>query len=225
MCGRYVLKASALDLKQQFHLDEVPPLHARYNIAPMQAAPIILAAAPRKLVMAQWGLLPHWAKDEKAAHHLINTRAESLKEKPAFHALLAKHRCVVPADGFYEWRHEGTRRLPHFVHAPGNQLMAMAGLWSRWRSPEGLEIDTFSIITTAANAQVETLHDRMPVLLDTAGRAQWLGANDLPALEALLHPWQGGPLALDEVSQHVNSVAVDDERCLAPPSTVQLRLL
>ena len=113
MCGRYVLKASALDLQRQFHLDEVPQLTARYNIAPLQAAPIILDAAPRKLVVAQWGLLPRWAKSTKIAHQLINARAETLKDKAAFKELLAGHRCLVPCDGFYEWRKEGAQRLPH----------------------------------------------------------------------------------------------------------------
>lgn len=227
MCGRYVLKASALDLQRQFGLDEVPQLHARYNIAPLQAAPVILDSAPKKLVLAQWGLLPHWAKDAKVAHQLINARAETIKEKPAFRELLAAHRCIVPADGFYEWRHEGKQRLPHFVHDEKNELLAMAGLWNRWRSPDGLEFDTFTIITTTANGDLQSLHDRMPVILDAEDRGRWLSgpSTDLAALESLLRPWHGSKLEYVQVSQHVNAVGVDDERCLAPPTTVQLRLL
>lgn len=227
MCGRYVLKASALELQKTFHLDEVPQLTARYNIAPLQAAPVILDAAPRKLTVAQWGLLPRWAKDPRLAHQLINARAETLKEKPAFKELLGDHRCLVPCDGFYEWRHEGPRRVPHFIHDAGDQVLAMAGLWNRWRSPDGLDVDTFTIITTQATGQLQSLHERMPVFLDAEGRERWLSGatTDLPALEALLRPWHGAALAIDEVGAHVNSVAVDDERCLAPPTTVQLRLL
>jgi putative SOS response-associated peptidase YedK len=227
MCGRYVLKASTLDLKREFHLDEVPALHARYNIAPLQAAPVILDHAPRKLVLAQWGLLPRWAKDARLAHQLINARAETLESKPAFRDLLGTHRCLVPCDGFYEWRHEGPQRLPHFVHDAGGHLLAMAGLWSRWRSPDGLDLDTFTIITTRANAALRSLHERMPVFLDAEARERWLSGptSDLAALEALLVPWHGSPLEITPVSQHVNSVTVDDERCLEPPSTVQLRLL
>lgn len=227
MCGRYVLKASALDLQHEFHLDEVPSLTARYNIAPMQAAPVILDAAPRKLVLAQWGLLPRWAKSAKIAHQLINARAETLKEKAAFKELLGTHRCLVPCDGFYEWRHEGPQRLPHFVHQQNGHLLAMAGLWSRWRSPDGLDLDTFTIITTRASAELQGLHDRMPVFLDGEGRQRWLSGptHDLASLELLLQPWHVSPLEIVPVSQHVNSVLVDDAACLEPPATVQLRLL
>ena len=227
MCGRYVLKASALDLQAEFHLDEVPQLSARYNIAPLQAAPIILDAAPRKLSVAQWGLLPHWAKDAKLAHQLINARAETLTEKGVFKELLEKHRCLVPCDGFYEWRHEGKQRLPHFVHQENGHLLAMAGLWSRWRSPEGMDLDTFVIVTTRANGELQSLHDRMPVMLDAEGRQRWLSGptHDLAALEELLHPWHQSKLEVTEVSQHVNSVTVDDQRCLEPPAVQQLRLL
>ena len=227
MCGRYVLKASALDLQREFHLDETSALAARYNIAPMQAAPIILDGSPRKLTIAQWGLLPHWARSAKVATQFINARAETLDERNAFKPLLSSHRCIVPCDGFYEWRKEGRSRLPHFVHRPDGKLMAMAGLWSRWHSPEGLDLDTFVIITTRANAELQSLHDRMPVFLDDEGRQRWLSGptQDLPALEALLKPWHASPLEATAVSAHVNSVQVDDARCLEPPATVQLRLL
>lgn len=227
MCGRYVLKASTLDLKEQFHLEELPPLSARYNIAPLQAAPIILDAAPRRLTLAQWGLLPHWSKDAKLAHQLINARAETVAEKPAFRELLGTHRCLVPADGFYEWKHEGGRARPHFVHRPDGKLIAMAGLWSHWRSPEGLELDTFTILTTHTEGALTTLHERMPVLLDADGQRAWLAGPSVPAerLQALLRPWEGPALELTEVSTHVNSVQADDARCLEPPATVQLSLL
>lgn len=226
MCGRYVLKASTLDLKREFHLEEVPPLHARYNIAPLQAAPIIQAVQPKRLMLAQWGLLHAWAKDAKLAHQLINARAETLTEKNAFKDLLGTHRCLVPADGFYEWRHEGKQRLPHFIHPREAKLLAMAGLWSRWRSPDGLDVDTFTIITTAANDDVRTLHERMPIFLDGEARALWASdTHDLKALSALLVPPAAGQLVLTPVGTHVNSVSVDDERCLEAPATVQLSLL
>jgi putative SOS response-associated peptidase YedK len=225
MCGRYVLKASAIELKTEFHLDEVPAMAARYNIAPMQAAPIITDAAPKKLVIAQWGLLPRWAKDTKVAHSLINLRAETLDKR--FKELLSAHRCLIPTDGFYEWRHEGRMRVPHFVHRPDGHLLAMAGLWNRWKSHEGLEVDTFTVITTRANSELQSLHDRMPVLLDEEGRQRWLTGptKDVAALEELLKPWHASPLEATQVSAHVNSVKVDDPECLAPPTTVQLRLL
>lgn len=224
MCGRYVLKASGPELARAFHLEEVPAWSARFNIAPLQAAPIIVGRAAH---LARWGLLPHWAKDASLAHKLINARAETLTEKPAFKDLLAAHRCVVPADGFYEWRHEGEQRLPHFIHRADGGLLAMAGLWSRWRSPEHLDVDTFTVVTTRANPEVHPLHERMPALLDEEGQRRWLSGptHDLAALEALLRPWHGAALTLTQVSPHVNSVAVDDERCLEPAQAVQLRLL
>lgn len=161
------------------------------------------------------------------ANRLINARAETLNEKNAFKPLLPGHRCLIPADGFYEWRREGAQRMPHFVHRSDGGLLAMAGLWSRWRSPDGLDVDTFTVITTRASAALQGLHDRMPVFLDAEGRQRWLSGptHDLPALEALLVPWHASSLAITPVSPVVNSVAVDDARCLEPPATVQLRLL
>lgn len=224
MCGRYVLKATGQELARAFHLDEVPTWTARFNIAPLQAAPIIVGQEAR---LARWGLLPHWAKDASLAHKLINARAETLADKPAFKELLATHRCVVPTNGFYEWRHEGEQRLPHWVHPAGGGLLAMAGLWSRWHSPDKLVVETFTVITTRANEQIARLHDRMPLLLDDEGVRRWLSGptHDLAGLQDLLHPWHGTPLEVTQVSSHVNSVSVDDERCLEPARTVQLRLL
>lgn len=218
MCGRYVLKASALDLKRQFRLDDVPPISERFNIAPMQAAPIITDASPKKLTVAQWGLLPSWAKSAKQANQFINARAETLTEKPAYKELVRSHRCLVPCDGFYEWRHEGSQRLPHFVHRRDGVLLALAGLWNRWH-----DMDTFTIVTTDANEQMKTLHDRMPLILDDEGQAAWL-AGAAVDVKPWLQPWRG-ELELTQVSTHVNSVQVDDARCLEPPATVQLRLL
>lgn len=214
MCGRYALKASNLDLRNELHLDEGPQLQARFNIAPMQAAPVVLDAAPRVLTIAQWGLLPSWAKDVKIAHQLVNARVETLAEKAAFKGA---HRCLVPCDGFYEWRHESTQRVPHFVQSTTGRVMTMAGLWSRWRSPDGLEVDTFTIITTAATDQLATLHDRMPVFIDADQRGAWLtGETPRPSAETF---------EITQVSPQVNSVSVDDASCLAPATTVQLRLL
>ena len=226
MCGRYVLKASTFEMQKHFHLDEVPQWHARYNIAPMQAAPIIQSVTPRRLSLAQWGLLPHWTKDVKLAHQLINARAETIDRKAVFHELLPTHRCIVPADGFYEWHREGRQRLPHFVHRADASLLSLAGLWSRWRSPDGLDVETFTIITAAANGDMKALHERMPIFFTDEQRALWLSdTRDEAALKQLLQPPAARQLVLQAVSTHVNSVQVDDERCLEAPATVQLRLL
>ncbi|MEW5739299.1 MAG: SOS response-associated peptidase [Myxococcota bacterium] len=228
MCGRYVLKASPAELQKVFHLEHVPEaLPPRFNIAPLQAAPVILDAAPGELTVARWGLLPHWAKETKVASRMINARAETLAKKTVFRELLPRHRCLVPCDGFYEWKRSGRAREPHFIHAKSGELLAMAGLWSRWRSPDGLDVITFTIITSAANELVRSLHDRMPVFLDEEGRRRWLSgpAYDLAALEQLLRPWHGAPLTEYAVTPHVNKVAFDDPSCLEPAHTVQLSLL
>jgi putative SOS response-associated peptidase YedK len=223
MCGRYVLKTSAIRLERELGLEEAAPFEAHYNLAPMQAAPIITDAAPRKLTVAQWGLLPFWAKDVKLASKLINARAETLEQKPAFRDLLKTHRCLVPADGFYEWKRFGAQRTPHFIRRADEQLLTMAGLWSTWKSPDGLEVVTFTIVTTEANGMMRELHDRMPVLLDEAGREAWLSKEGKPG--ALLVPWHGAPLEQYEVAPQVNSVAFDGPACIEPAKVVQLSLL
>ncbi len=222
MCGRYSLKASSIDLCRALALDEVPQLTARYNLAPLQAAPIVTALAPRALTVARWGLLPSWAKDASLASKLINARAETLTDKPAFKALARSeaHRCLVPCDGFYEWLRDGRARTPHWVFAPDEGVLTMAGLWNAWRSPDGLEATTFTVITTQANAMMRTLHDRMPVFIAPEHRARWLHEGD----PGLLVPW-AGELRERQVGPLVNHVEHDDPRCLEPATVVQLSLL
>ena len=227
MCGRYTLKTSALDLQRELSLDETPQLEARYNIAPTQAAPIVTDAAPRHLVTARWGLLPAWAKDTRIASKLINARAETLLQKAVFRELLGHHRCLVPCDGFYEWKRHGTQRTPMYIDRPDHGLLTMAGLWTTWRSPEGMDVVTFTVVTTRANDAVRPVHDRMPVFLDAAGRERWLSGptKDTAALLELLAPWRGEPLEVYQVSPKVNSVTADDPGCIEPAKTVQLSLL
>jgi putative SOS response-associated peptidase YedK len=226
MCGRYVLKTSSLDLKKELHLDEAPPLEARYNLAPMQAAPIVTSTSPRALTLARWGLLPAWAKDPRLASRLINARAESLEAKPIFRELLPHHRCLIPCDGFYEWRRDGQAHTPHYVHLAGGGLLTMAGLWSPWRSPDGLELATFTVVTTTANAVLAPLHDRMPVFLSGPARGRWLTgpALDEATLGELLVPWAGAPLEAYQVGPQVNSVGSDSPALLEPARVVQLEL-
>jgi putative SOS response-associated peptidase YedK len=223
MCGRYTLKTTSLVLTQQLGLDEAPALEARYNLAPMQAAPIVLDRAPTTLTLAQWGLLPFWAKDARLASKLINARAETLDEKPAFRQLLKTHRCLVPCDGFYEWTRHGAQRTPHFIHRPDDGVLTMAGLHSLWKSPDGLEVLTFTIITTAANSMMRSLHDRMPVFLEGPAREAWLSKAE-GELRPLLVPWSG-TLVEHQVAAHVNSVAFDDPTCIEPAKVMQLSLL
>jgi putative SOS response-associated peptidase YedK len=226
VCGRYSLKTDAEELARQLHLEETPFLEPRYNIGPLQAAPIVTSAAPRRLTIARWGLLPAWARDTRIASKLINARAETLLQKAVFRDLVPAHRCLVPCDGFYEWQRHGQQRTPHYVHPRDPQVMAMAGLWCSSTGADGLDLVTFTIVTTRANEALASLHDRMPVFLDEAGRARWLSGPtaDPAAFAELLVPWRGSPLSTYQVGSRVNQVAFDDPACLAPAHEVQLSL-
>jgi putative SOS response-associated peptidase YedK len=224
MCGRYTLKTDAKAIQAELGLDELPLLAPRYNIAPTQAAPIV--KEPGKLVVAQWGLIPHWAPDATIAGRLINARGDTLEEKPAFREAFKRRRCLVIADGFYEWQHHGKVSQPFFIHLASGRPFTLAGLWETWHAPNGTDVVSFSIVTTAADTFMSRLHDRMPVFLPPEARTKWLQpTEDLASLKALLVPGTPEPLAAFEVERHVNSVAVDDARCLEPAKQVQLSLL
>jgi len=226
MCGRYTLKAKGVDLQRELHLDHEPVLEPRYNIAPTQAAPVQLDQNPRELVMARWGFTPQWAKDFHEGAKHINARAESLAEKRMFSSALAHARCLVPCDGFYEWRHNGKQATPLFIHAPEHPIQTMGGVWTAWRSPEGLEVVTFSIITTPADAMISRIHTRMPLFVAPGAREAWLSSSTSAAeVQALLHRGADASFTAFEVGTHVNHVAFDDPRCLEPAKAVQLELL
>jgi putative SOS response-associated peptidase YedK len=225
MCGRYTLRVSGKELQRELGLAEEPVLEARYNLAPTQA-PIVTQADPAHVTVARWGLIPHWAKDAQIAAKMINARAETLASKGAFHEALQRRRCLVPADGFYEWKRQGRTKQPMHVGLPAGGLVTFAGLWDLWRAPNGLDVVTFTIVTTAANPQLSTLHDRMPAFLGPKARALWLDPK-VPeeALLQLLEPWRGEALRVYPVSSLVGSVEVDDPRCVEPAQQVQLDLL
>lgn len=226
MCGRYTLKSKGVDLQRELNLDHEPVVEERFNIAPTQAAPIVLDTNPRELVLARWGFTPRWAKDVHEGAKHINARAESLAEKRMFTDALAHARCLVPCDGFYEWKHHGKQAQPLYVHAPSHPIQTMAGVWTTWRSPDGIEVATFSIITTAADAFMSRIHSRMPVFVSPEDRAQWLSTETSSRdVQALLQKRVETQLAAFEVSPAVNHVAIDDARCLEPATTVQLELL
>jgi putative SOS response-associated peptidase YedK len=166
MCGRYVLKTSAMGLQREFGLSHVPLISPRYNIAPTQDAPIILSNNRSALIFAQWGLRPSWVTADDRRPPLINVRTDTLSRHAGFKQLLDGQRCIVPCDGFYEWKRDNRQRLPQYIHPESGGLWAMAGLWNRWRAPAGQAIDTFSLITTASTGALATFHHRMPVLLN-----------------------------------------------------------
>lgn len=194
MCGRYRLAASVERLIEVFGLfpDGIPTLPPRYNIAPTQSCPVVVGpAGERVLRMMRWGLLPAWAKDPKEGARMINARAETVAARPAFRAAFRSRRCLVPADGWYEWKALGPKRKqPYRFHRADDGVFAFAGLWERWRPPDGGEaVETFTLLTTDANARVREVHDRMPVTLSAPDQDLWTDPEASPAaLAALLRP-------------------------------------
>jgi putative SOS response-associated peptidase YedK len=199
----------------------------RYNIAPTQDVLAVRAAegGQREAAMLRWGLVPSWAKELQSGAPLINARAETVAEKPAFRTALRRRRCLIPADGFYEWQQSGAARgkkQPYYIHRRDERPFAFAGLWERWTAkdsppPEQFAIESCTIVTTAANATLAPLHDRMPVVLAEGDYALWLdpALQDAAAVVPLLAPCDDEELIAEPVSTHVNRVANDDPGCIA----------
>jgi putative SOS response-associated peptidase YedK len=228
MCGRYTVTSSGETIADLFDLTEIPQLPARYNLAPTQTAPVVRVVAPggpRSLAPLRWGLIPYWAKEAGIGNKMINARAESAAEKPAYRFSFRKKRCLVVADGFYEWKREGKGKQPYLIRRQDRRPFAFAGLWSSWRDPQALQnggkaepVETFTILTTSANDLIRPLHDRMPVIIDPDRFALWLdpAVEDAARLAPLLAPispegWETVP-----VSRSVNSPANDEPGCVEP---------
>lgn len=229
MCGRYALYGPISRLSERFSasIDEMPAdFGPRYNAAPMQMLPVVRQrpGGERVAHLLRWGLLPGWAKDPGIATRLINARAETLAEKPAFRAAYRARRCIVPASGFYEWRATPGGKQPYYIQPANDELFGLAGLWERWTRPEGTPIDTFTVITTAANATMQALHERMPVILQPADYGPWLSRDTAPErLGQLLAPCPDGMLSMHPVSKAVGNVRNEGARLIAPESDPQPR--
>jgi putative SOS response-associated peptidase YedK len=225
MCGRFTLRASPADVAAHFGLDEIPDhLDERYNIAPSQAiATVRLDDAGRHVLrMNKWGLIPAWSKDAKIGYSLTNARAETVDEKPAFRSAFKARRCLIPADGFFEWLAiTPKQKQPYHFRRIDGALLGFAGLWERWKNPEGQTVETCSIITTSANDVVRPVHDRMPVILDPADYGQWLdpraGADDLLAL---LRPAPDEVMTAVAVSSYVSNARNQGPRCVLPATAM-----
>ena len=220
MCGRFTLTINPDELQQQFGLSQPPPaqLVPRYNIAPSQAVAVIANNSDRKLELFQWGLIPSWAKDPKIGNKMINARAETLAEKPSFRTALKRRRCLVVADGFYEWKKTGSGKTPMYIQLKDGQPFGFAGLWEAWQSPEDGLIKTCTIITTEPNALLADIHNRMPAILPRENYDRWLAPEELPADETLplLRPYDASEMKAVPVSSRVNSPAVDSEELIEP---------
>jgi putative SOS response-associated peptidase YedK len=224
MCGRFTLTTTPEEVAEHFGLDAVPALSPRFNLAPGQAIATIACAAGaarRLLTPRRWGLIPGDAKDPRVGRHMINARSETVASKPAFRAAFRKRRCLVPADGFYEWAaHAGGARQPYHIAFPGRRCFAIAGLWESWLEPGGANIETCTLLTTAANAKLRAVHDRMPVILDPADYALWLSAAPVAAdtLARLARSAPAQNLELALVGRRVNDPRFDEPACLEPAS-------
>ena len=225
MCGRYALYGPASRIREQFDLDDGFDFEPRYNIAPTMPALVVWpgSAGGRVGRLCRWGLVPAWAKDANIGTKLINARGETVAEKPTFRTAFRRGRCLLPANGFYEWKavQEGGRsaKQPYYVRPQDERnLFAFAGLSERWVSPEGEEIDSCCIITTAANALMTPIHDRMPVIVGANDYAAWLDPNnaDASGLRALLRPAESGDMIAYPVRRAVNSSRGDSPTFVEP---------
>ena len=225
MCGRFLQRFAWDDLCALLRIEGPPAnLRPRYNLAPSQHAAVVRSEdGERRLSLVRWGLIPAWAKDPAIGHKLINARAETAAVKPAFRAAFSQRRCLVPADGFYEWRREGSVRQPWLVARRDGAPMALAGLWERWKVPEGAAhrgslaerrpgevVETFTLLTCVANATLRALHDRMPVILPEEAFGPWLTGEAVR-----LGPAPEDRLAMRRVAPRVNDPRNDDPECVA----------
>ncbi len=218
MCGRYTyFPREFSDLRLTWNVDEVFGLKPRYNIAPTQEAPVIVqAAGKRTLELFRWGLIPWWAKDPAIGNRMINARAETLAEKPAFKDLLGKRRCLVLADGFYEWRREGKRKIPMRFKLKSDEPFAFAGLWDSWKQPDGRLLRTYTIVTTEPNDVLRPIHNRMPVMLTNDDARRWLAVDQISHALSLLKPYPADAMEGYDVPPLVNDPRNDSPECVGP---------
>jgi len=225
MCGRYLIISSPEAIRRFFQYPEQPNFPARYNVAPTQAIPIVrFAEGRRQFALVRWGLIPAWVKDPREFSLLISARGESVNDKPAFRNAMKRRRCLIPADGFYEWKDEGGRKRPYVVRPRAGGPIAFAGLWESWMGPNGEEMETAAIITTEASRDVAHIHHRMPVVVPPEAFDLWLDPHvDATTATALIVPAPAGLLEAYEISTAVNRV-VNDSPALLDPAPAQSAL-
>lgn len=219
MCGRFTLTTDLEDLADRFSFQAANlSFTPRYNIAPSQPLLAVIGGEERRAGLLRWGLIPSWAKDSSIGDRMINARAETVAEKPSFRRALQKRRCLVLADGFYEWKKEGKKKTPMYIRLKSHEPFGFAGLWETWKSSEGDPIHSCTIITTTPNALMEPIHNRMPVLLTCDAEALWLDRSleEADRLLPLLVPYPADKMDAYEVSLTVNSPRNDAPECIAP---------
>jgi putative SOS response-associated peptidase YedK len=219
MCGRFVITSEPEALRRLLGYKQQPNFPPRYNIAPTQPIPLVrLEQGERHFALARWGLIPSWVKNPKEFALLINARLEGVVDKPSFRAAMKRRRCLIPADGFYEWKKEGKTKRPYFIRAKSREPFALSGLWETWNDRDGGEIETAAIVTCSANKTLAPVHDRMPVIVPPENFDAWLdcGRVDAKQAAALAGPAPDDFLEAFEISTRVNSVKNDSEENIAP---------
>ena len=220
MCGRFTITLEPAFFQQELDLGNMPSEWVpRYNAAPGQTIPVVNDAKSRDVAMFRWGLVPYWAKDISIGYKLINARSETLQEKPSFRNAFKNRRCLILADGFYEWQQpaaKGAPKAPFRFTLKDAKPFAFAGLWESWRSPDSEELHTCTIITCQPNDLLAQIHNRMPVILDRDNCWEWLSEKPENELANLLKPYPSEAMTGYPVSQMVNNPRVDDIQCIKP---------
>jgi putative SOS response-associated peptidase YedK len=218
MCGRYAITTAPEAIRALFRYPELPNFPPRYNVAPTQPVPIVrMFEGARQFALVRWGLIPSWVKDPRAFSLIINARAESVLDKPAFRNGMKYRRCLFPADGFYEWKRDGERKQPYFVRLKSGGPLAFAGLWESWTGPNGEEQESAAIVTTTASRSIAHIHDRMPVILGPEAFDFWLDPKvDAQSASAAIQPAKDALIECYEVSSAVNRTANDSAKLVEP---------
>lgn len=224
MCGRFALISATEEVADALGVDQatiadIPPAVPRYNIAPTQ--PVLAAyldeIGQRRLTFFQWGLVPSWSKDVTIGSRLINARSETVTEKPSFRNAFKRRRCLIPADGFYEWQKVNGGKQPLYIHGADGRPLALAGLWEVWQEPEGTRLQTCTILTTTPNELMSPIHDRMPVILEPEDFGMWLEPSAHPDESLhLLRPYPAAKMKVYPVSTAVNNPRNDTAECIQP---------
>jgi putative SOS response-associated peptidase YedK len=220
MCGRFTLSSSLLDIWGFFEVDNVIEFSSRYNIAPSQDVLVVRnnEKNKRELTTMHWGFIPWWFKEENIGSQWINARAETIEEKPLFKEAFKKRRCLIVADGFYEWQHHDKIKTPHYIHLNDGKPFGIAGLWERWKNNEGKIIESCALLTTEANKLLQPIHSRMPVILDRSNFSQWLDITNqnIHEIKALLKAGGLNSIESYPVSTLVNKPSNDTVQCIQP---------
>lgn len=218
MCGRFAVTVAPAMIASHYGLTESVEFPPNYNVTPSQQIPVVRSMdGKRTLALMHWGLIPHWAKDERIGYKMINARAETVFEKPAFRAAAKSRRCLIPASGFFEWEKSGKHKQPFYVTVRGQNVFSFAGLWEVWHKSAEEVVVSCSILTTDANALMEPIHNRMPVIIAPADYETWiLPKADLDELNSLMQPFPAGQMEAYPVSQAVNNPRNNGPECIVP---------